>query len=184
MQIEFPQDPGQRCPKIVRMVVEIPKLSGNKYEYDPELKVFKVSRALYSAMYYPGDYGFVPGTIAEDNEPLDVLTLVPSPSFPGCLYEVRPLGVLDLIDEGECDHKILAVPEREPRSASIVDLDGVDKHRLREIEHFFLIYKELEEKQTRIQGWRNAEAAREVIVSSRQRFLEKARAEIKASTAG
>src|SRR5579872_450769 len=118
MQIEFPQDPGANCPDIVRMVVEIPKFSSNKYEYDPTLKVFKLSRALYSPMHYPGDYGFVPGTIAEDNDPLDILTLVAVPSFPGCLYDVRPLGVLDLIDEDQCDHKILAVPVREPRSAS------------------------------------------------------------------
>ena len=173
MQIEFPQDPGARCPHIVRMVVEIPKLSGNKYEYDPDLKIFKVSRALYSPMYYPGDYGFIPGTIAEDNDPLDILALVPSPSFPGCLYEVRPLGVLDLVDEDECDHKILAVPEREPRSVTMRDLDSVDKHRVREIEHFFRIYKELEQKQSHIRGWGNADAAKEIIMSSRKRFLDK-----------
>jgi len=172
MQIEFPQDPGPQAPAVVRMVVEIPKLSGNKYEFDPELKVSKVTRSLYSPMHYPGDYGFVPGTIAEDDDPLDILTLVARPSFPGCLCDVRLLGVLDLIDDDECDHKILAVPVREPRTAPIQDLEGVPEHHLREIEHFFRIYKELEEKHSRIEGWRNASAARLLMTESRRRYLD------------
>jgi inorganic pyrophosphatase len=82
MQIEFPQDPGAECPQVVRMVVEISKFSSNKYEYDPGLKVFKLSRALYSPMHYPGDYGFVPGTVAENTDPLDILTTGSRAKFP------------------------------------------------------------------------------------------------------
>src|ERR1017187_1610544 len=115
MQIEFPQDPGAQCPNVVRMVVEIPKFSSNKYEYDPDLKVFKLSRTLYSPMHYPGDYGFIPGTIAEDNEPLDILSMVTAPSFTGCLVYVRPIAVLDMLDGTEVDHKIIAVPAHDPR---------------------------------------------------------------------
>src|ERR1700747_1740952 len=96
------------CPEVVRMIVEIPKKSGNKYEYDAALGVFRLDRALYSPMHYPGDYGFIPGTRAEDGDPLDVLALVEEPSFAGCLIAVRPLGLLDMIDQNEPDQKILA----------------------------------------------------------------------------
>jgi Inorganic pyrophosphatase len=94
-------DPGADCPEIVRMIVEIPKNSANKYEYDGELGVFRLDRALYSPMHYPGDYGFIPGTLAEDGDPMDVLTLVEEPSFSGCLIAVRPLGMLDMLDQEE-----------------------------------------------------------------------------------
>src|SRR5215471_7407539 len=108
-------DPGPECPEIVRMIVEIPKNSANKYEYDTELGVFRLDRALFSPMHYPGDYGFIPGTIAEDGDPMDVLSLADEPCFPGCLIEIRPVGLLEMIDRSEADHKILAVPVRNPR---------------------------------------------------------------------
>src|SRR5512142_2009055 len=107
-------DPGPSIPEIVRMIVEIPKNSANKYEYDGKLGVFRLDRALYSPMHYPGDYGFIPGTLAEDGDPMDVIALVAQPSFTGCLIEVRPLGMLDMVDTGEPDQKVLAVPRREP----------------------------------------------------------------------
>lgn len=171
MATDFAADPGPRSPAIVRMVVEIPKYSSNKYEYDPELKVFRLVRALYSPIHYPGDYGFVPGTVAEDGDPLDILALVGNPSFPGCLYDVRPVGVLDMQDEGERDHKILAAPVRDPRRDSTLDIDDVEPHLRREIEHFFEIYKELEGKVSRIEGWRGRAAALDIIEESRRRFL-------------
>jgi inorganic pyrophosphatase len=168
---KVPDDPGPNCPRSVRLVVEIPKKSINKYEYDSELKLFKLSRVLYSPLHYPGDYGFIPGTIAEDSEPLDVLALVTNPSFTGCVYTVRPVGVLDMIDENEPAHKILVVPVGDPRRKSIDDIQHVAEHVRREIEHFFEIYKELEEKKSHIEGWRNAEAACDVITESRARHL-------------
>src|SRR5581483_8966403 len=108
-------DPGPDCPAVARMVVEIGKNSSNKYEYDPHLQLFRLDRTLYSPMHFPGDYGFIPGTVAEDDEPIDVLALVEQPSFPGCMIRVRPVGMLDMLEESKCDHKILAVPERSPR---------------------------------------------------------------------
>jgi len=165
-------DPGPECPEIVRMIVEIPKNSGNKYEYDRALGVFRLDRALYSPMHYPGDYGFIPGTLAEDGDPMDVLALVDQPSFPGCLIEVRPVAVLNMVDSSVGDQKIISVPTRNPRFDQIHTIDQIFAHIRREIEHFFTIYKELEGKLTEMRGWGDPREARKVIVDSRKRFLE------------
>jgi len=154
------------------MIVEIPKDSGNKYEYDSELGVFRLDRALYSPMHYPGDYGFIPGTLADDGDPLDVLALVEEPSFPGCLIEVRPVGILNMVDNEEADQKIIAVPNRNPRYDEVHTMDQIFPHVRREIEHFFTIYKELEGKKTQMQGWGRPMEAREVVVKSRRSYLE------------
>jgi inorganic pyrophosphatase len=165
-------EPGPDTPEIVRMIVEIPKNSSNKYEYDGKLGVFRLDRALYSAVHYPGDYGFIPGTLAEDADPLDVLTMVDEPSYPGVLISVRPVGVLQMVDQNEPDEKILAVPNRNPRFDQIHTIDQVFSHNLREIEHFFAIYKELEGKRTEMKGWRGPREARDVIRKARERYLE------------
>lgn len=165
-------DPGPDCPELVRMIVEIPKNSSNKYEYDGKLGVFRLDRALYSPMHYPGDYGFIPGTLAEDNDPMDVLVLVNEPSFTGCMIEVRPVGILNMVDSEEGDQKVLAVPTRNPRYDQIHTMDQIFPHVRREIEHFFTIYKELEGRLTRMEGWGGPREARREIVSSRQRYLE------------
>jgi inorganic pyrophosphatase len=165
-------DPGPDCPEIVRMIVEIPKNSSNKYEYDGKLGVFRLDRALYSPLHYPGDYGFVPGTLAEDGDPLDVLVLVDEASFPGVLHYVRPVGMLEMVDQDEPDQKVLAVPNRNPRFDQIHTIDQVFPHNLREIEHFFAIYKELEKKRTEMRGWMGPRQAREAIRKSRDRYLE------------
>jgi inorganic pyrophosphatase len=164
-------DPGPHCPETVRMIVEIGKNSSNKYEYDSELGVFRFDRALYSPMHYPGDYGFVPGTIAEDGDPIDVINLVDHPSFPGCLTEVRPVGMLEMVDEAEIDHKILAVPVRNPRFDQVRNLDDLPDHVRVEVEHFFEIYKELEGRTVKTRGWRGLDEARDAIAKSRERFL-------------
>lgn len=166
-------DPGPQSPEVIRAIVEIPKNSANKFEYDGELGVFRLDRPLYSPLHYPGDYGFVPGTLAEDRDPLDVLVLMSEPSFPGCMIEVRPLGVLDLVDSEEQDQKILAVPQCSPRYSQIHTVDQVWPHLRREIEHFFTIYKELEGKPTKIDGWRGPADARKLIVETRKAFLDK-----------
>jgi inorganic pyrophosphatase len=170
-------DPGPNCPEVVRMIVEIPKNSANKYEYDGKLGVFRLDRPLYSPLHYPGDYGFVPGTLADDGDPLDVLVLVSEPSFTGCLIEVRPLGVLDLVDSDDKDQKILAVPDKSPRYQEFHTVDQVWPHLRREVEHFFTIYKELEGKATRIDGWRGPIDARKLILASRQAYLDRRQAE-------
>src|ERR1700682_2880182 len=130
------------------MIVEIPRNTSNKYEYDNDLGVFRLDRALYSPMHYPGDYGFIPGTLSDDGDPLDVLVPVDEPSFPGVLIAVRPVGLLEMVDQEQQDQKILAVPKRNPRFDQVHTIDQVFPHTLREIEHFFAIYKELEAKRT------------------------------------
>ena len=154
------------------MIVEIPKNSTNKYEYDGKLGVFRLDRALYSPMHYPGDYGFIPGTLAEDNDPMDILCLVNEPSFTGCMIEVRPVGILNMVDNEEGDQKVLAVPNRNPRYDQIHTMDQVFPHKLREIEHFFAIYKELEGKRTEMRGWRGPREARDLIRRFRDAYLQ------------
>jgi inorganic pyrophosphatase len=165
-------DPGPYAPKSVRMIVEIAKGGSNKCEYDIELGVFRLDRALYSPMHYPGDYGFVPGTVADDGDPIDILVLMTHPSFTGCMIEVRPVGILDMVDNSEAYYKLLAVPMRNPRYDEINNIGDVRGHQLREIEHFFQIYKELEGKNVKLQGWRDVHAAHEAIMRARGRYLD------------
>ncbi len=155
------------------MIVEIPRNSPNKYEYDRELNLFRLDRALYSPLHYPGDYGFIPGTLAEDDDPMDVLIAADEATFTGCLIEVRPVGVMDMLDKAERDLKIIAVPERNPRYEQVQTIDQLFPHVRREIEHFFTIYKELEGKKTRIEGWHGPKEARQAITDSRKRYLSK-----------
>ncbi|MFA0732256.1 MAG: hypothetical protein LKKZDAJK_001908 [Candidatus Fervidibacter sp.] len=154
---------GDQMPEQFHVVVEVPKGSQNKYEYDKRLNIFKLNRTLYSPVHYPGDYGFIPSTLAEDGDPLDVLVLVDEPSFPGCVLVARPIGLLDMLDEGERDEKVLAVPVNNPRYDTIQDYRDILPHMLREIEHFFRIYKELEGKTVITRGWHDAAAAKDII---------------------
>lgn len=163
---------GDRTPEAVNAIVEIPLGEVNKYEYDKKLHVFRLDRSLFSPVHYPGDYGFIPSTKADDGDPLDILILVDTPSFPGCLVEARPVGVLEMTDQGVADQKILAVPVHNPRYNEVHDYSGVYTHVLREIEHFFSIYKDLEGRRTRISGWRDAEHARNLIRESHERFSQ------------
>ena len=169
-------DPGPKCPDVVRMIVEIPKNSSNKYEFDVALGVFRLDRPLYSPMHYPGDYGFIPGTIAEDGDPMDILTLVDEPSFPGCLMEVRPVAMLGMVDSQQADQKVLAVPARDPRFDQMRNMADLPEHTRKEIEHFFQIYKELEKKTVKTQGWLDGDEARRHISMGRERFLQRANA--------
>ncbi|HEY3840834.1 MAG TPA: inorganic diphosphatase, partial [Bryobacteraceae bacterium] len=166
----YDMDPGKDVPEIVRMIVEIPYGSANKYEYDGQLGVFRLDRALYSAVHYPGDYGFIPGTLADDNDPLDVLVLVNQPSYPGVMIEVRPVGLLNMVDNDERDQKVLAVPSHNPRFDQVHTMDQIFPHVRREIEHFFSIYKELEGKVTTMEGWGGPREARNAIREARQRY--------------
>jgi inorganic pyrophosphatase len=162
--------PGPNAPEEINVVVEIPHGSRNKYEYDKILNVFRLDRALHSPIYYPGDYGFVPQTLAEDDDPLDVLILVIQPTFPGCLVVARPIGMLKMIDDGKPDDKILAVPVGEPAYHDIHTTSQIFPHTLRTISHFFETYKTLEGKKTSTHGWQDAAAARRSIVESVERF--------------
>jgi inorganic pyrophosphatase len=164
---------GKNAPDLVNAVIEIPLEGINKYEYDKTLHVFRLDRNLFSPVHYPGDYGFIPSTLAEDGDPLDVLVLVDTPSFTGCVLEVRPIGVLDMIDQGQPDEKILAVGEGNPRYEDVSNYSEVYPHILKEIKHFFSIYKDLEGKRVEVRGWKDAAAAREIIAKSQKAFEEK-----------
>jgi inorganic pyrophosphatase len=153
---------------LIEVVVEIPRGSRNKYEFDKARGVFVLDRVLYSSVHYPTDYGFVAGTLAEDGDALDALVVVDEPTFPGCHIIARPIGVLDMQDEKGPDQKILAVPLGDPRFASIRDIRDIDPHWLREIENFFQTYKALEDKWTDVVGWEDAAAAGRVIDSARE----------------
>ncbi len=165
--------PGERVPEIVNVVIEIPKGSGHKYEYNPDLDVICLDRTLYSPMHYPGDYGFIPGTLAEDGDTLDALILLEQPTFPGCVIRARPIGVLTMIDQGQQDAKVLAVSLGDPRMEGVKNLQDVDEHLLREIRYFFDTYSELEGKRTTTQDWLDAEQARKIIAAACERFRQK-----------
>ncbi len=147
----------------LEVTVEIASGSRNKYEYDHVNHRFVLDRVLYSSVHYPCDYGFVDGTLADDGDPLDVLVVISEPTFPGCVVRARPIGALDMTDDKGHDIKILAVAHDDPRWDETHALEDLSPHRLREIENFFDIYKELEGRETVIRGWLGAPAAWELI---------------------
>lgn len=160
---------GDKAPEEINAVIEIPRGSSNKYEYDKELGVFRLDRPMYSPLFYPFDYGWVPETLSQDGDALDVLVIGSHPTFPGCVVTCRPLGVLMMRDDKGPDEKILARVSHDPRYHGVRRLSHVAEHVLREIEHFFQVYKTLEEKEVEIGEWRDVEAARELITQSRVR---------------
>jgi inorganic pyrophosphatase len=161
---------GPHPPELVTAVIEIPQGSRNKYEIDKASGAFRLDRVLYSAVHYPGDYGIIPRTLAEDGDPLDVLVRIEEPTFPGCLIDVRPIGVLLMRDLGELDEKILAVPANDPLAAEYFDIADMPGHLLKEIEHFFSIYKDLEGKRAEIEAWRGVTGATRVIEECLARY--------------
>lgn len=157
---------GAKAPEIVNAVIEIPLDGTMKFEYDKKLHVFRLDRNLYSPVHYPGDYGFLPSTLGDDGDPLDVLVLTDTASFTGCLQEVRPIGLMEMVDNGEGDEKILAVGCANPRYFDVNSYEQIHPHKLKEIVHFFSIYKDLEGKRVEIKGWRDVNYAHEVIRKS------------------
>lgn len=156
----------------IDVVIEIPKGSRNKYEYDHEKNIIRYDRMLYSPMQYPCDYGFIPDTLALDDDPLDVLVLLSEPTFPGCWIEVKPVGVLNMTDDKGEDQKVLAVPVSDPIWNKVNSLDEVNPHLLDEIQHFFQVYKDLEKKTVQIEGWENREAALKNIQECLERYKQ------------
>jgi inorganic pyrophosphatase len=154
---------------VVDAIVEIPRGSRNKYEFDPASESIRLDRVLFSSVHYPGDYGFVVGTSCGDGDPLDVLILVEEPTFPGCRVRVRPIGVLLMEDEGAADEKLLAVPQSDPRFAEVYDLKDLPHHWLSEVENFFATYKVLEGKPSSTGEWKGA---REACLTVAKRWCE------------
>jgi inorganic pyrophosphatase len=157
-------------PITVTVMVEIPKGSRNKYEYDSETGMIRFDRMLFSAVHYPSDYGFILNTLAGDGDPLDALVLVSEPTFPGCLIEVKPLGLFKMWDEKGRDEKILCVPVSDPHWNRLNELTDVNPHLLIEIKHFFSIYKDLEDKKVGVEDWEDRERAIEIIRESQERY--------------
>lgn len=135
------------------MIVEIPKGCKNKIEWDIKRETFILDRPLFGANFYPGEYGFIPNTLDYDGDPLDVISLITYPTFPGCMIEVRILGAIEMIDGGEIDTKIFGVVKSDPRFKDYQTLKDVPKHLLDEITNFFLQYKALQNKKVEIKGW-------------------------------
>lgn len=162
--------PGNDVPQNINAIVEIPKGRRSKFEVDKKTGLLKLDRYLYSSAHYPGDYGFIPQTLAEDGDPLDVIVMVNEPTFPGCLIEARPLGLFRMTDKGDNDFKVLAVPAGDPNFAEYDGLWRVPPHFLREVEHFFKTYKELEGGVVKTMGWDQVEAAHAEIKSCIARY--------------
>ena len=159
-------------PDAIDVVIEIPKGSRNKYEYDHESHVMRLDRRLFSATFYPADYGFIPDTLGEDGDPLDALVLLEDPTFPGCWVKARPLGVFWMQDEKGPDAKIICVLDNDPIWEPARDLKDLPGHLLAEIEHFFDVYKELEPgKSTSTAGYDGAGMARQVIAEAVDRAV-------------
>lgn len=157
---------GDKYPEEFNVVIEIPRDSKNKYEYDEELDVIKLDRVNYTAMAHPYDYGFIPETRSEDGDHLDAFVLLDHSVFPGCLVSARPIGVLYMIDDGEKDEKIISVPAKDPRYDHVQDLSDVTSHLTKEIEHFFLHLKDLQNKKVEIINWGDKAEALKVLKSA------------------
>jgi len=145
------------------VLIEIPKGSRNKYEYDFDLHKIRFDRMLFSSMMYPGDYGFIPETLALDGDPLDVLVMGTEPTFPMCVMEVKPIGVFHMADEKGPDEKIICVPVTDPIWNSYNDINDLNPHRIKEITHFFQVYKDLEKKKVDVGGWGDANEAYKIL---------------------
>jgi len=154
----------------MNVIVEIPKGSKNKYEIDKETGLIALDRVMHTSQDMPFDYGFVPQTLWEDGDPLDVVILTTYPLHPGILAKVRPVGMMDMVDDGESDVKIIAVPVKDPRWADIKDLSDVNKHTLKEMEHYFTTYKKLQHKEVVIKGFGDKQAAMDAFTKATQAF--------------
>lgn len=165
---------GEDVPEVVNAVVEIPEGSKNKYEYSKEYGGYKLDRVLHSTVFYPGDYGFIPQTLYDDGDPLDVLVLVNEPTFPGCIIPVRPVALIKMNDGEESDDKVLAVPVNDPNFKETESREDIPSHRINEISHFFETYKLLEgDEHTEVLGWGSKEEAKEAIKRSVENYKER-----------
>jgi len=155
--VDLSRIPAQPKPGLVNVLVEIPAGSKNKYEFDKDLNAMALDRVLFASVHYPYDYGFIPNTLADDGDPLDGIVVMDQPTFPGCVITARPIGMLEMIDGGDRDEKLLCVPAEDPRYVNVHSLKDFDPHRLEEVAEFFRTYKNLEKKETEILGWKDAD---------------------------
>ncbi len=159
--------------KEINVIIEIPKGSKNKYEIDKETGIIALDRPAHTAQDFPFDYGFVPQTLWDDGDALDVIVLTTFPLAPGILVRVRPVGIMSVIDDGESDDKVISVPVSDPRFAEVQDLKDVNKHTLKEMEHFYSTYKKLQNKEVKVTGFGGADKARTAFIRSKELYLAK-----------
>ena len=164
---------GENAPQLVNAVIEVPVGSRNKYEYEPDLGVIMRDRVLPAAVRYPTDYGFVPSTLTDRGDALDIVVAAYDPAFPGCVVRARPIGALHITDSKGEEHNVLAVPEDDPRFADIRALEDLPKESLREIEQFFEVYKRLEgDEEAQIRGWLGLDKTHELIRKCAQAYVQ------------
>jgi len=157
---------GEKAPDIVNGIIEIPKNTRAKYELDKESGLLVMDRVIYSSMYYPANYGFIPRTYCDDNDPLDIVILSQISIVPMCIVSAKVIGVMRMIDNDELDDKIIAVAEHDMSVSHINDISELPKHFFRELKNFFEDYKKLEKKKVVIEEFQNAATAKEIIKQS------------------
>ncbi len=165
--------PGKDAPSVINVIIEIPKGSKNKYELDKETGLIMLDRAMHTSQDYPFDYGFMPQSHWEDGDPLDVVVLTTYPLVPNVLVKVRPVAIMNMIDDGDSDAKIIAVPEKDPRWDDVQDLADINKHTIKEIEHFFLTYKQIQKKPVSIESIGDKAEALAAVTKSQELYKEK-----------
>lgn len=164
---------GKKAPDEIQVIVEINKGSKNKYEIDKETGMIALDRVAHTAQDFPFDYGFVPQTLWDDGDALDVVLLTTHPLYPGVLVRARPVAVMHMIDGGDSDDKIIAVPVDDPRWDDTKDLSDINKHTIKEIEHFYSTYKKLQKKEVEIKGFEGAEEAKKSVQRSQELYKTK-----------
>ncbi|MEY3784457.1 MAG: hypothetical protein RLZZ230_779 [Candidatus Parcubacteria bacterium] len=154
----------------MNVIIEIPKFSKNKYEIDKETGLIALDRVMHTAQDYPCDYGFVPQTLFDDGDALDVVLITTHALAPGILVKARPVAIMEMIDGGDRDDKVIAVPVGDPRFDDVKDLADLNKHFIKEMTHFFETYKKVQNKEVSVGEWRGAEAAKIAFIKSREAY--------------
>lgn len=163
-------EPGTK--EVMNIIIEINKGSKNKYEIDKKTGLIALDRVAHTAQDFPFDYGFVPRTYWHDKDPLDVILLTTHPLLPGVLVRARPVALMNMIDGGERDDKIIAVPVDDPRFEKVRDLSDINSHTLKEMEHFYSTYKKLQSKEVKIEGFKKRAAAEEVFEEGLKLYID------------
>lgn len=164
---------GDKTPEEVNVIVEISKWSKNKYEVDKKTGIIALDRVAHTAQDFPYDYGFIPQTLWDDGDAMDVIILTTYPIQTGILARVRPVGIMHMIDDGDADDKVISVLIDDPRWDNVKDLGDINKHTLKEMEHFYSTYKRIQEKEVKINGFSGKKIAEEAIGRSIKMYKEK-----------
>ncbi len=164
---------GDKLPDEVNVIVEINKGSKNKYEVDKKTGMIALDRVAHTAQDFPFDYGFVPQTLWDDGDALDVIMLTTYPLHPGILVRVRPIAIMRMIDDGDSDDKMIAVPVNDPRWDEVNDLHDINKHTIKEMEHFYSTYKKIQKKEVEVTGFDNKTAAQNAVKRSLELYKGK-----------